>query len=244
MSTTFSLSSEIASIIVPFASEVQDFYGEKIHSFYIVGSALTSDYNKKNSDINTLLVLREIALTDIENLWNFGKKHHKKGISAPICMTPEYIFQSIDVFPIEFHDFKLIHLCIKGDDLLSNLEINKEHLRLQCEREIKSRLLNLRQSYLTSLGDDKIINNLLINSVNGTAPLFRAILNLLDLPIPLSKADVFKAIQDYMDYKGDLFTKMLSLKEGKTKLSKHETKQLIYDFYDYIERLGNILNTI
>lgn len=244
MSALHSLRPQIAQNLGLFASDVQKIYREKIHSFYLVGSALTSDYNEKNSDINTVLILKEILLSDIEALWDLGKKHRKKGIAAPVCMTPQYISESIDVFPIEFHDFKLIHLCLTGEDMLATLDIDKEHLRLQCEREMKTTLIKLRQGYLTSLGEEKQIFTLLINSIKDTAPLFRAILNLLNLPIPLNKADVFRSIQDYMDYKGDLFEKILSLKDGSVKFSKQDLRSLLYEYYKSIERLGSILNKL
>ncbi|HIJ61014.1 MAG TPA: hypothetical protein HPP56_10465 [Nitrospirae bacterium] len=238
------LRADLALKVSQFATDIKTLYDEKLHSFYITGSAITDDYNEKVSDINTLLILKEIQLSDLELLWNLGKKYRKKGISAPICMTPQYISDSIDVFPIEFHEFKLIHYCIYGEDLLSNLEINREHLRLQCEREIKTRLINLRQSFLSTLGEGKEITRLLNQSVNGTAPLFRAILRLANLPVPIKKPEVFTSMQGYMNYRSDLFANLLLLKEGRLKPSIQEGMRLFKDYYRAIERLGSLINSI
>ena len=70
-------------------------------------------------------------------------------------MTPEYIRTSLDVFPVEFLNFKLIHATVFGEDIFESLEINRMDLRRQCERELKVKLVSLRQGYISSLGDGR-----------------------------------------------------------------------------------------
>ena len=59
------------------------------------------------------------------------------GISAPLIMTPDYIQKSLDVFPVEFLNFRLIHHTLLGKDILGELEIDRGNMQRQCEREIK-----------------------------------------------------------------------------------------------------------
>jgi hypothetical protein len=93
-------------------------------------------------------------------------------------MTPDYIKTSLDVFPIEFLNFRAIHHTVYGSDYFKNLSIERSHLRLQCEREIKSKLLWLHQSYIESLGSQELLLQRLTASITGFIPLFRAILYL------------------------------------------------------------------
>jgi len=45
----------------------------------------------------------------LESLAPKGKKYRKSGVASPLVMTPDYIQNSLDVFPIEFLN---IRLCI------------------------------------------------------------------------------------------------------------------------------------
>ena len=60
-------------------------------------------------------------------------------------MTPHYLACSRDVFPVEFLDFQLVHETILGEDPFVSLQVDKAHVRLQCERELKATLVRLRQ---------------------------------------------------------------------------------------------------
>ena len=129
----------------PFLEVLLGDHQEKIHSVYIVGSALTLDFDPKISDINSVIVLHEMDLKFLELLAPLGRKYGKKRISAPLIMTPAYIDKSRDVFPIEFLNIKLLHHTVFGQDIFKSLDIDRSDLRHQCERELKVKLIGLRQ---------------------------------------------------------------------------------------------------
>jgi hypothetical protein len=122
----------------PFQDEILKSHKDNIHSITITGSALTDDFDLEKSDVNSVLVLHKMDLGFLELLASLGKTYGKKGISAPLIMTPEYIMHSLDVFPIEFLNIKLLHDTLFGEDLFQHLAIDRKDLRLQCERELKS----------------------------------------------------------------------------------------------------------
>ena len=86
----------------PFQDEILKRHKDNIHSITITGSSLTDDFDSEKSDVNSVLVLNRMDLAFLEVLASLGKTYGKKGISAPLIMTPEYIMHSLDVFPIEF----------------------------------------------------------------------------------------------------------------------------------------------
>ena len=169
----------------PFLNEVLTGYREKIHSIHITGSALTADFDPKSSDINSVIVLKTMDLLFLGYLAPLGKKYGKKKVAAPLIMTPGYITTSLDVFPMEFFNIKLLHHTIFGEDLFDDLEINRSDLRHQCERELKVKLIGLRQGYLSSMGDRKILTDNFVNTISGYIPLFRGIILLLGKQPPL-----------------------------------------------------------
>jgi len=230
--------------IKPFIGELLTKSYEKIHSIHITGTAITDDFDEKKSDINSIVVLKEMDLKFLELLAPLGKKYGKQRVAAPLIMTPEYIKRSLDVFPIEFLNFKLIHLTICGEDILKDLEIKKTDLRYQCERELKVKLIWLRQGYISSAGDRKILTENFVNSISGFFPLFRGIIVLLGKEPPIRQDEVIKVLSETASINMDVFTKVLKKKRENIKFSVEELNTIFEDYYAAIDKLGRIVDEI
>ena len=173
---TENLKDIVAERFNPFQEDILANFKNKIHSITITGSALTDDFDPKRSDINSIFVLNKMDLKFLELIAPLGKKYGKKGVSAPLIMTQEYIMSSLDVFPLEFLNIKLLHKTVFGEDLFKDMEINPSDLRLQCERELKVRMIGLRQGYISSAGDKKLLAKMFADSFSGYIPLFKGII--------------------------------------------------------------------
>ncbi len=205
--------------IQPFLEEISSKYAEKIHSIHVTGTSITDDFDVKSSDVNSIFVLKEMDLKFLELIAPLGKKYGKHRVAAPLIMTPEYIKSSLDVFPIEFLNFKLIHATVSGEDILETVEIDRMDLRHQCERELKTKLIWLRQGYISSSGNRKILTEGFVNSIAGYIPLFRGIIVLLGQKPPLLQSEVTTALSEAADVNTDVFTRVLREKREKIKLS-------------------------
>ncbi len=228
----------------PFLDIVLNKYKDKIHSIHITGSALTEDFNPNTSDINSIIVLNKMDLKFLEDFAPLGKKFGKKQVSSPLIMTPEYISSSLDVFPVEFLTIKLLHKTVFGEDIFIDLEIKKSDLRPQCERELKVRLIGLRQGYLSSLGNRKFLADGFISSFSGYIPLFRGIILLLGTTPPEENKEVLTTLHDVSGVNTDVFKTVLKAKKDKTKLSIEILNSIFEDYYKAIEKLGNITDEI
>jgi hypothetical protein len=159
-------------------------------------------------------------------------------------MTSEYIQNSLDVFPIEFLNIRLLHETMFGEDLFQNLVIDKSDLRLQCERELKARLIGLRQGYLSSSGDAKILTDLFINTISGYIPLFRGIILILGKEPPLKNEAVLTVLSETSGVDTQVFKTVLKQKRQKTKMVIKELNAIFRDYYIAIEKLGDITDAI
>lgn len=236
------LNPAVAEKISPMVEEMLKEHGSNVHSFHIVGSAVIPDYNEKLSDINSVAVLHNMDLKFISFLAPLGRKYGKKHIAAPLVMTPEYIHQSLDVFPIEFLDFKLIHKTVYGHDLLTVLHISMHNLRQQCEREIKTKLINLRQGYISSLGKKEHLATVLVRSITGSMALFRSVIFLLGKEPPVSRAEVIKTLGATTEIDTGIFERMLMLKAGLIKPREQELHALFERYYNSLEATGKIID--
>jgi hypothetical protein len=234
----------VADKIAPMMEDLLGHQAAGIHSIHIVGSAVISDYNERLSDINSVVVLHQMDLAFIEFLAPLGKKYGKKKIAAPLVMTPAYIEDSLDAFPVEFLDFKLIHKTIYGPDLFTGLLINPSNLRLQCEREIKTKLIHLRQGYISSLGKKELLSALLVRSFTGSMALFRAIISLLGKEPPIPRQQVIRLFMETTGVDTAVFEKILLLKAGNVTLPEQDLRSLFERYYNALEATGKIIDAL
>jgi hypothetical protein len=234
----------VAEKLSPMVGDILRGHAPNLHSFHVVGSAVIPDYDEKLSDINSVVVLHSMDLRFISFLAPLGKKYGGKRIAAPLVMTPEYITSSLDAFPVEFLDFKLIHKTVYGGDLFRCLEIDGKNLRLQCEREIKTKLIQARQGYIASLGKRDLLRAALVKSVTGSMALFRAIIVLLGKEPPVPRADVITALGAATGLDTGIFQTLLSLKAGLIKPQEHELHTLFEKYYQALESTEKIIDAI
>jgi len=238
------LNPTVARKITPMVEDVIRQHAANIHSFHVVGSAVISDYNEKLSDINSLVLLHTMDLRFLSSLAPLGKKYGKMHIAAPLVLTPNYIRQSLDTFPIEFLDMKLIHETVFGNDLLKDLQIARNHLRLQCEREIKTKLIHVRQSYISAAGSKKQLAATLVRSITGSMALFRAIIFLLGKEPPIPRDEVITILSAATAIDTGIFRKLLKLKSGLLKASEQELHTFFEHYYHALESTGEIINDL
>lgn len=227
-----------------FFAELVKITGPHLHSLHLVGSAATPDWVAGRSDINTLLVLREIDLSVLEAIAPLGKRYHGAGIAPPLVMDPGYIDRSLDVFPMEFLELRFIHQTVIGEDLLAGLSIEPGDLRRQCEREVKSRILGLRQAYLRSRGEPRALTEALVLLLTGYQPLARGLLVLLGKEPPRRRAEVFAALAAAAGSEAVVFTEILAVKEGREKPDAGRARALFERAHQATERLGRIVDEL
>ena len=226
----------------PFLEELAKLAGPDLHSLHLVGSAVTPDWSADRSDINTLLVLREMDLAVLESIAPLGKRFKGTGIAPPLVMDQGYVSSSLDVFPMEFLEMRLIHETVLGEDILATIKIDRGDLRHQCEREIKSRLVGLRQGYLRALGEPKALTEALVRFLSGYQPLARGILVLLGQEPPLRRAEAFAALAAVVGPEAGVFVEMLAVKEGRSKPDAAGVRDLFERCHKATERLGRIID--
>jgi hypothetical protein len=228
----------------PFAESMMEANRQNIHSIHLTGSVLTPDYDPKRSNINSIVVFHQMDVKHLAVLAPLGKKHGKKGIAAPLIMTPDYIHQSLDVFPIEFLNIHLLHHTWTGEDIFEPILIEPSDLRRQCERELKVRLVGLRQNYISAVGNRKTLSESFINAFSGYIPLFRGIIMLYQIEPPLTNSEVLSVMEDTTGIAIDAFKAVWKLKQERSKPTLQQLNTFFEDCYAAIENLGNAINAL
>jgi predicted nucleotidyltransferase len=224
------LPAHVQTVIEPFLKDILTKCKEDIISIYITGSAVTKDFHPKYSDINTVIVVKGIKFPFYDFIASLGKRYGKKKIRAPLIITRDYINRSLEVFPLEFLEMKLIHQLVYGDDVLKDIKIEKADIRLQCERELKGKLQHLCQGYIKAMGNKMTLTDLFVGSLSGYFPLFRGILFLYNHEIPKEKGDVLHAINECCGVDMKVYRNLLDIRSR--------------NFYPPIEALKEIFKNL
>jgi len=226
-----------------FAAEIHSLFGETVKTILVYGSAATSDYVPGKSDVNFLVVLTDEGMEQIER----AQKHASKWIRKnwhPLFLTREYIGRSLDSFPVEFLNMQAAYRLIRGEDVLKNLKIEKKDLRLQCERELKGKLLHLRQGFISSGGKAKHLRKLLLESMSAFIAIFRALLSIKDVPCPETRDEAAVKTGEVYGLNTSLFIMLLSLRTEPKRLKKDQLEKKTMELIREIDRLIKIVDDL
>ncbi len=230
--------------VTSFCEKILPALGDNLRSITVVGSAVTEDFKPGLSDINTVLVLGRQDLASLNALASLVRSMGRKRISPPLLMTKSYIERSRDVFGIEFLDFQLSHRTILGDDPFAELVFDKKDVRLQCERELKAMLIRLRQGYIASAANKKLVRDILISTAKGLEPILRAILWLKDIERPSGVERTFSTAADNLSIKMDAITAAGQWRHRKVRLSEAEMQSSFEMIYATIDKLAEAVDKL
>lgn len=182
--------------VADFTEQLVEAFGDKLYSFILFGSAAGRNFIAGKSDINTLIILEEMSVSDLEVIMEIWQKYGKKGLAAPLLFERGHVATSLDTFPIEFSDMKERHILLHGSDPLETAKIEDRNLRYQCEREFKSLVVNLRRGYLRTEGKREKIEALLDNSLASALAACRGMIWMADKTPPDDISDLLLLIRE------------------------------------------------
>ncbi len=196
--------------------KLQAALGTGIRSVILYGSAAAGDHVGKRSDYNILVVTDRLGTRELTVLSKAALEWRKAGNPLPLFFTLDRLRRSADVFPIELMDIAESHRILYGEDVLEQIEIHPENLRLILEHQLKSSLIQLREGLLLTEGKPKKITNLMIDSLSTILVLFRASLRLYENEVPAIKLDALKSLAQHIPFDDSVFVTIEGLKEGRT----------------------------
>ena len=229
---------EVQNKFIPFLKTMLDIHTEHLISIFIYGSATGKNYIPKTSDINSVFVFKDLPFSSLTNSLKTVSKSIPKKIAAPLFLTREHIETSLDVFPIEFLDMKENHILMYGTDLLSDLKIKEEHIRLFCEQQIKGKLIRIRQAYLEVGLKKKGMEALLKESLNSLIPIFRNLLRLKGKKPPIEKEKIITQLCQEFDLDENVFLPIYKDTSNDEKIANQTVIIFIEKYLTQIKKLA------
>jgi len=215
----------------------------KLVSVILYGSAAGSDYHGDFSDLNILCVLTEITVADLRQAEPVFAWWRKAGNPEPLLMSEQEVQTSTDCFPIEFHDMQEQRRILSGADVIAKLAIDGSFYRAQVERELRIKLLRLRQKAASVLQDDRALANLMIESVSTFCILARHALLLAGIQVSWQKREVVAKLRE-AQLDGSALEQLLEVRENRKKAGDLSAGTLFSEYLKQIEAIVGFVDRL
>lgn len=210
--------------------------GDNLQALAVFGAVVGEDFDPKRMSIRSVAIFEKMDLAMLNQLRSHGPRLGRQRLQAPLFMTHDYIDESRDSFPVELLEIQRFHVMVLGKDCFESLEFSRADVRLQCERELKTNLITLRQGILSAY-KDTFIGPLLVAAMEQIIRVLRAVLWLKELEVPADAGAVVLAIEGMLDWK------LPGLKNCVAESAKGSFKQFEQVYRD-IDSLSKYVNEI
>ena len=231
-------------IFVPLTQDYLQAFGRDLVSLMLYGSAAGGHYVKGKSDINLLAVLTPEGMNRLEDGFALVRSWKKRNVSVPLVMTKDFITSSLDAYPIEFLNMKNNSILIYGENVLDALNFKPEDLRLQIERELKSKMLLLREGYLESEGSARPLRQLIGKSITAFVSIFNAMLYLKRNTMPRDRRETVQEMNKVFAVDAAVFMLLFEIKADTDKLSGKDVVDVFKKYLREVEKVCHIIDSL
>lgn len=159
--------------------------GAALRSVVLYGPAARGEVANGATELHILVVLADLKLETLEKAGPPLARWVKRGLPMPRLFSPATLREAADVFPIELGDIAERHLLVHGEEPLPSMpDLDREHLRLQCERELREKMMRLEEAYALSRVRGDELKRLVVSSFPAFAMVFRGCLRLHGDTVP------------------------------------------------------------
>ena len=237
------INAQVTKEMATLTTELQQAFAEDLLSVVLYGSAARSDYlGHGSSDLNVVVVLRDISLASLERGTGVTRTWESAGNRPLLFFSPDWIARSCDVFPLEFLDIVAWHHVAHGADPFVDLRVSMENLRLQCESELKTKLIHLRTGYVQVHEDSEALARLMAASYAPVATICRGVLRLAGASVPDKARDVVRATADLCGFEPEPFEEVEAVKSGGPGAASTAIKPLFGAYYTQVETLARAVD--
>lgn len=215
--------------------------GGNLRSVVLYGSAASSEFSAKHSDVNILCLLNRVDVDGLARIHEAARGWMKKGHPAPLVFTLEELRRSADIYAVELLEIKNNRRVLFGEDVFDAFETPLHLYRQQVERELRHSLIRLRQGYVLAAGNHKAVMSLMVKSFSTFGLLFRHALIAMGEEAPASKQEAIERLSALLGFSTTSFRELAGVRNGGRR-SKDLDARLI--FRDYLESLTRAVDAI
>lgn len=237
-----SIPAEVGEGLDRLCQGLREALGDQLVSVILYGGLAKGEYAQPNSNVNVMIVVKEASVEVMDRALPPVQAGMRDLRLAVMFLSEGDLRRSADVFPTKYLDMQRFHRVLWGRDVLANLPIATDHLRLRCAQEIKNLLLRLRQFYLQRAQYPELIEGTLTRAISSFLHSLSVLLTLKGVQVPAGKAAIAEAAARELGLDGGALRDLLALKAGEIKPDGAAVKRLYNAFMVTVQRAADIVD--
>ena len=230
------LPASLQSHLEQFCADVAAGAGENLLSVAVYGSvAKSGKCVAGETPVPVLVVLQGASIQFLKPIASVIRRAIKSFHAAPFVVSLHDLQTSTDIFPIKFLDMQTHHLLLSGRDVLSELDISTQHLRLRCEQELCNLLLRLRQVYVRNSGDTTALDQVAAHAIEPFFMALGAAVYLSTDLLPDSETAIADSAAKVMSLDREALERLLAFREGRRGAGTDAVKGLFNELLEPVE---------
>ncbi|MGZ0174151.1 MAG: hypothetical protein ACKVHE_31980 [Planctomycetales bacterium] len=210
------LPASLQSHLEQFCADVAAGSGENLLSVAVYGSVVKSSKCViGETPVPVLVVPQDASVPFLKPIASVIRRAIKSFHAAPFVVSLHDLQTSTDIFPIKFLDMQTHHLLLSGRDVLSELDISTQHLRLRCEQELCNLLLRMRQVYVRNSGDNTALDQAAAHAIEPFFMALGAAVYLTTELLPDSESAIADSAAKVMSLDREALERLLAFREGR-----------------------------
>ena len=213
--------------------------GPNLRSVVLHGSVARDEAVAGVSDVNVLVLLDDASPEHLRAIAPLARDWSESAGAPPLIFEDREWARAADVFAIEVADMKDAHELLYGMDPVAALEPKRNELRLQTERELRGKLLQLREGSLLAAESPTELGWLLTAALPSFTAYMRATLRLAGQPVPKDTPTVILRTAETIAGDPASFAAVWEARAAGRKLEARITDPIVADFYGLAERMAD-----
>ena len=219
-------------------------FGARLRSALLFGSVARGEAVPGVSDINVLLLVDEIDAGTLKQASPSTRNWIKTAREAPLLFEWNQWVRGADVFAIEIADMRDAHEILFGTDPLSACASHEGAMRLQAERELRGKLLQLQTGLLVAASTPADVGQLLMQALPSFTTYMRTALRLAGQPVPTNTPEVINHATKLVNGGAESYVRVWEARAGKQTLKIAVDDALVEEYHDTAEKLADYVDTL
>lgn len=226
-----------------FISKIKQSYGDNLKSVVLFGSAAAQSPLPKR-DLDLMLILESLQLEQLVTGARLIRRWMARGNPEPLLIDVAHIASSQDVFPIEFSDMQARHQILCGEDLLHHINIERPALRLQCEREIKQKILLLREHLILVYPRRRALRRLLLESAASILAIVRGTLRIIGETVAATSTEQVRQLSTLSNVDLNPLVEILADRHHERRIPRRRVQPLLERYLTSLEELATYIDQL
>jgi hypothetical protein len=218
-------------------------FSNRLRGALLYGSVPRGEYIDGVSNVNVLVLLDDIDPATLRQASPLARRWAAVGL-APLILEVDEWARAADVFAIEILDMKAAHEMLHGIDPLDGVEVSRDALRLQAERELRAKLIALHTGMLQAADAPDALGDLLMVALPSFATYLRAALRLAGRDVPSDTGAVVQAAGELVGFDGAGLRAALDARRARRKWKVSMSDAALEQYHAAAERTAMFVDRI